>query len=135
MLSSISVGGRGVASFVILIPAPGPPLHPKARLLLMVFRCMSGEPYSVDIPTPMHPRLFEMMFPVIVGDEFLMHIPPPHPKPLPLSTANPLSTEDRPSPEMNLTPESARFPSMSVTSGPPSLVTVMALPERFMFST
>ena len=95
------------------MPAPRPPLQPSCRLLMMVLRCMSGQLSVSDIPDPSQPRLFAMMFPTMVGDEFSIHIPPPFPYPcvskpdLPFSTVNPLSTEERPSPEMNLTTESA----------------------------
>ena len=124
-----------------LMPPPLPPLQPSCTLLTMVLPRISGDENEAEIPNPSQARLLAMMLPVIVGDEFLIQMPPPSPKPgvskpdLPFSTVNPLSTEERPSPEMNLTTESARFPSMSVISGPLSLVTVMALPEKFMFST
>src|SRR6266850_446009 len=123
------------------MPAPRPPLQPSCRLLTMVFRCMSGQLTVSDIPLPSQPRLFAMMLPTMLGDEFRIQIPPPLPYPCvskpdrPFSTVNPLRTEERPSPEMNLTTESARLPSISVTSGPASLVTLIALPEKLMFST
>src|SRR5882762_8173194 len=107
-------------------PPPVPPVQPDCVLLMIVFFWMRGEEDDAEIPTPSQPRLFAMMLPATVGDEFLIHIPPPLPKPgvskpdLPFSTVNPLSTEERPSPEMNLTTESARLPSISVTSGPAS---------------
>src|SRR5882672_5866824 len=112
-LSSISVRGSGVASLIMRIPPPSPPLHAIGRLFVIVFLCISGEPNSLDNPRPRQARLFEMILPVTVGEEFLIHIPPPYPKPgvskpdLPFSTVNPLSTEERPSPEMNFTTESA----------------------------
>src|SRR6516164_4678856 len=79
-------------------PPPTPPLYPLVwPLFLMTLPWINGEPKLTEMPPPPSAALLLMMkFPVIVGEEFAMRIPPPSRAELaalPLRTVKPLSTD------------------------------------------
>ena len=90
-------------------PPPTPPLQPGIwPLFAIVLPRMTGELKLLDIPPPPSPAmLLVTIFPVTVGDEFSIRIPPPRrageTAALPFRNVKPLSTDCGPSPELNVT--------------------------------
>src|SRR5215472_12818492 len=101
---------------------------------------MPMPPPFVKIPAPSHPWFLVITLLVTVGEALPMKTPPPAPKlgllklEKPFLMVKPFRTELDPSLVLNVTTESMAPPSMIVVDGPLTLLTVMALPLKLMFS-
>ena len=102
---------------------------------------ISGPANPIPIPPPLQAPLLVITLFVIVGEEFSTAIPPPSPKfglwkpAKPLVMVKPFNTEAAVSLLTNRTTVWTFPPSMVVTALPFTLVTVIALPLKLMFST